>query len=118
MFVCVCVCVRACVRACVFVSVCVCVCVCTCVCVRARACVCVCVCVWVCVCVCVHVCVRARVYEQIAEWSPMGDSPGVRLNLTGFDEEPTKTTPIGIFPAVVKIVVVLVSQLAATRYQL
>ena len=75
------------------------ICVCVCVCVRARA--------RVCVCVCVCVCV------QIAEWSPVGDSPGVRLNLTGFEDEPTKTTAIGIFPAVVKVVVVLVSRLAA-----
>ncbi|KAL8624081.1 hypothetical protein ACOMHN_019503 [Nucella lapillus] len=46
-------------------------------------------------------------YKKIAEWSPNGDSPGTRLNLTGMGEEGPKTTQYGIFPQMVQIVVVL-----------
>ncbi|XP_076450364.1 glutamate receptor ionotropic, kainate 3-like [Babylonia areolata] len=57
----------------------------------------------------------ADMYSKIAEWSPNGDSPGTRLNLTGVDEGLARTTQYGIFPQLVKIVVVLEEPFVMTR---
>ncbi|KAK7486433.1 hypothetical protein BaRGS_00022357 [Batillaria attramentaria] len=53
-------------------------------------------------------------YRKIAEWSPIGDSYLTRLNHTGFDVDPKRTTQSGIFPQLVKIVVVLVHMQLST----
>lgn len=58
-----------------------------------------------------HVGSLTKLSAQIAEWTPAGDSPATRLNLTDEEDEANKNLQYGIFPDLVKIVVVLVSAL-------
>ncbi|XP_050409524.1 glutamate receptor 2 [Patella vulgata] len=54
-------------------------------------------------------------YERIAEWSFNGTSPDYRLNQTGIVKNSNKKPQIGIFPELVKVVVVIEEPFVMTK---